>query len=179
MKVLARVAAAALTIAVGACSGHTDTGAQSAHPRPGATAPVLAKVGELAPDFTLKSIDGTRIDLARYHGKAVFINMFATWCPPCRDELPDIVASYAAYKNKVVYIGVDEQEELDPVIPFVKQFHIAYQVGLDPGTVAEKYEVGSLPESVFIDKEGVVRKIWHGFMPAITLKDNLSAIVQD
>ena len=180
MKILAGAVLAALVLVAAACSQSAGpSSGAGGRPQPGETAPTLARVGALAPDFTVKGIDGTRINLARFRGKAVFINVFATWCPPCKEELPQIVASYPKYSDKIVFLGLDEQEEAGQVTPFVKQFHIAFQVGLDPGTFAEKYEVGSIPESVFIDKYGVVRKIWRGFLPAGELHDGLSAIVKD
>jgi peroxiredoxin len=133
-------------------------------------------VGQPAPPLTLKGIDGKTITLAQFRGKPVFINAFATWCPPCKQELPGIVRAYPQYKDQVVFLGIDEQEDAELVIPFLKRFGITYQVALDPGNFADVYEVDSLPWSFFIDKDGVVRKIERGFMSPDQLKDNLATI---
>lgn len=133
-------------------------------------------VGEPAPALTLKDIDGKTVSLAQLRGKPVFINAFATWCPPCKLELPGIVKAYPQYKDQVVFLGVDEQEDAELVTPFLKRFGITYQVALDPGSFADAYEVHSLPWSFFIDKDGVVRKIERGFMTPDELKGNLAAI---
>lgn len=122
-------------------------------------------------------VDGTQLSLEQFRGKPVFINAFATWCPPCKQELPGIVKAYPQYKNSVVFVGVDEQEDAELVTPFLKRFGITYRVVLDPGAVADDYEITSLPESFFIDKNGVVRKIYRGFMTPDVLKDNLTAII--
>ena len=126
----------------------------------------LASVGKPAPQFSFTDLDGGRRTLGDFAGKPVFLNFFATWCPPCRLELPRIVKSYPAYKNTVVFIGLDQQESPDLVAPFVKQFSIRYTVGIDEGPAAAAFGVAALPESVFIDRHGVVRAIWRGYLPA-------------
>jgi peroxiredoxin len=153
------------------CAGrHTNAvGPHGAIPR-GVT------VGQPAPALTLKDVDGKSVSLEQYRGKPVFINAFATWCPPCKQELPGIVKSYPRYRGKVVFLGIDEQEDAELVIPFLKRFGITYQVALDPGSFADAYEVSSLPASFFIDKDGVVRKIYRGFMTPGAFKDNISTI---
>lgn len=134
-------------------------------------------VGQPAPALTLKDIDGKPVSLAQFRGKPVFINAFATWCPPCKQELPGIVKSYPEYRGKVVFLGIDEQEDAELVIPFLKRFGITYQVALDPsGGFADTYQVSSLPASFFIDKEGVVQKVYRGFMTPEAFKENISAI---
>lgn len=133
-------------------------------------------VGQPAPPLTLKDIDGKTVSLEQFRGKPVFINTFATWCPPCKQELPFIVKHYPEYRGKVVFLGIDEQEDAELVIPFLKRFGITYQVALDPGSFADTYEVSSLPASFFIDKDGVVRKIYRGFMTPDAFKENIATI---
>jgi cytochrome c biogenesis protein CcmG/thiol:disulfide interchange protein DsbE len=133
-------------------------------------------VGQPAPAIALKDIDGKPVTLAQFRGKPVFINTFATWCPPCKQELPDIVKAYPQYKGKVVFLGIDEQEDAELVIPFLKRFGITYQVALDPGSFADTYEVSSLPASFFIDTNGIVQKVYRGFMTPAAFKDNIATI---
>ncbi len=163
----------ALLMAVVVFSGCAGKQATSTNGSGGAA---KAKVGEPAPPFTLKDVDGKAVSLAQFKGKPVFINTFATWCPPCKQELPGIVASYPQYKDKVVYIGVDAQEDAELVKPFLGRFKIPYLVVLDPGPLTEAYEIQSLPESVFIDKAGVIRVMYRGFMTPEVLKTNLETI---
>jgi cytochrome c biogenesis protein CcmG, thiol:disulfide interchange protein DsbE len=147
--------------------GHAGSGAQTAH----------VQLDQPAPPFALKDVDGRPVALSQFRGRPVFINTFATWCPPCKEELPGIVAAYPAYKDKVVFLGVDEQEDVELVKPFLRRFGITYQVALDPGTVADHYDIASLPESFFIDRAGKVVKMYRGFMTPDVLKNNLAAIV--
>ncbi|MBV8172835.1 MAG: TlpA family protein disulfide reductase [Candidatus Eremiobacteraeota bacterium] len=159
---------AALALIAGACAkqnGPTHGGAQG-----------RAAVDQPAPSFSLKDVDGTQVTLAQFKGKPVFINAFATWCPPCKQELPGIVKAYPQYKDRIVFIGIDEQEDAELVIPFLTRFGITYRVLLDPGAFTEAYQVDSLPWSFFIDSNGIVRKISRGFMSPEQLKDNLAAI---
>jgi cytochrome c biogenesis protein CcmG, thiol:disulfide interchange protein DsbE len=162
-----------LTLVLAGCSakqppaqGRAGSGGQTAH----------VQLDQPAPPFALKDVDGQPVSLSQFHGRPVFINTFATWCPPCKEELPGIVAAYPAYKDKVVFLGVDEQEDVELVKPFLRRFGITYQVVLDPGTVADHYDIASLPESFFIDRSGKVVKMYRGFMTPAVLKDNLAAI---
>jgi peroxiredoxin len=133
-------------------------------------------VGQPAPPIELKDTDGKPVTLAQFRGQPVFINAFATWCPPCKLELPGLVKSYPEYKGKVVFLGIDEQEDAELVLPFLKRFGIVYPVALDPGSFADTYEVSSLPASFFIDKDGIVRKVYRGFMTPDAFKDNIATI---
>jgi len=119
------------------------------------------KVGRLAPDFTLLDLDGNTVALSDFRGKAVFINFWATWCPPCRAEMPDIEAIYKEYKNKdVMVIGVDILEAEDVVRQYVQQGGFSWTFVIDTtGEVADNYGVTAIPTSFFLDKEGVIRAV--------------------
>jgi cytochrome c biogenesis protein CcmG/thiol:disulfide interchange protein DsbE len=171
---LAIIAGLGATFVLSACGGKQisvqgpgGNDAQTAH----------VQLGQPAPPFALKDVDGKPVSLSQFRGKPVFINAFATWCPPCKEELPGIVAAYPAYKDKVVFLGVDEQEDVELVTPFLRRFGITYRVALDPGTVADHYDIASLPESFFIDRNGKVVKMYRGFMMPDVLKSNLAAII--
>lgn len=131
-----------------------------------------AQIGKPAPAFAATTVDGNKVLSRQFAGRPVFMNFFATWCPPCKLELPNIVKHYPEYKKNVVFLGFDQEESPDLVKPFLKQFGISYTVGIDQGQVSASYGVAALPQSVFIDKNGIVRAIWRGYLPPATfLKD--------
>jgi thiol-disulfide isomerase/thioredoxin len=138
----------------------------------------IAQIGKTAPVFSFTALDGTRQTSAQFHGRPVFVNYFATWCPPCKLELPNIVKNYPAYRGKVVFLGLDQEESPDLVRPFLKQYAIRYKVGIDEGQVGSDYGVAAIPQSVFIDRHGIVRAIWRGYMPPNVFAQNLALITK-
>jgi thiol-disulfide isomerase/thioredoxin len=82
-------------------------------------------------DWTLQVLDGPDFHLAAYRGKVVFLNVFATWCPPCRKEQPDLVAFAAAHPDDTVVIGIDVGETDDTVRRYRKKFGITYPIAMD------------------------------------------------
>jgi len=143
--------------------------AQSARAHAGA-------VGERAPNFSLESPNGSLIILSRFNDRPVFINFFASWCAPCRQELPAITDRYGRYGSRVMFIGVDEQETAQVVKTFTARSAIRFPVGIDSGAVGARYGVGALPQSVFLDRHGIVRLVWHGSMTPRALQRGLSLI---
>ena len=124
----------------------------------------MASVGKPAPAFAVTDVNGKKVLLRQFAGHPVFLNFFATWCPPCKLELPEIVKRYPQYKDRVIFLGLDQEETPDLVKPFLTQFSIPYQIGIDQGQVAAVYGVQALPASVFIDKSGIVRAMWRGYL---------------
>jgi len=121
-------------------------------------------VGEIAPDFSLKTMDGQTVHFTALKGKAVLINLWATWCPPCRLEMPAIQAVYQKYKDRglvVLAINLTAQDNLADVSAFVKELKLTFPILLDTtGDVsASSYGMYSLPMSFFIDPQGVIRNI--------------------
>jgi peroxiredoxin len=125
-----------------------------------------AHVGSAAPDVDLLGLDGKRLTLAKYRGKPVWVNFFATWCPPCKDELPEIERRYQNGRMRdLVVLGVDQQERTAQIKPFIARFGLRYPVVIDAsGQGAITYDLIALPTSVFIDRTGVVRFIQIGEM---------------
>ena len=123
-------------------------------------------VGEMAPDFTLSDLDGNPLRLSNLRGKVVFLNFWATWCPPCRAEMPDIEALYQDYQAKdVAIIGVDILESVNMVRQFADQggYHWTFVIDTT-GEVANNYRVTVIPSSYFIDREGIIRAVSVGAM---------------
>lgn len=141
---------------------------------PEATAAV--NVGESAPDFTLIDLEGNQVSLSDFRGKTVFVNFWATWCPPCRAEMPEIEAVYQEYKNKdVVVIGVDIMEPEDVVHRFVEQGGYSWIFVLDTsGEVAANYRVTAIPTSFFIDREGIIQTVNIGGMTKRDIENRLA-----
>lgn len=124
-------------------------------------ADVQAEVGHLAPDFTLTTLEGNTVRLSDFRGKkAVLINFWATWCPPCRLEMPAMQQIYAEYKDKgfeilAVNIEADARQE---ITDFVKELRLTFPILLDPDMkITRKYRIIGLPVSVLIDRQGIVR----------------------
>jgi len=113
---------------------------------------------EKAIDFTLKDLNGNKVSLSDFKGKNVYLNFFATWCPPCKAEMPDIEKVYQKYKDKdFVVLAVDLGEDKDTVKSFIEKNKYNFKVVLDSNqSVAEKYDITAIPVSVFIDKTGNV-----------------------
>ena len=133
-------------------------------------------VGELAPDFTLIDLEGNQVSLSDFRGKTVFVNFWATWCPPCRAEMPEIEAVYQEYKDKgVVIIGVDIEETKEEVLQFVQQGGYSWTFVLDTtGEVTANYKIQAIPTSFFIDREGIIRAMNVGALTKRTMEVQLS-----
>lgn len=120
---------------------------QDLHPIPG-TPP--------APDFILKDIDGNTHTLKSYRGKVVILNFWATWCPPCRDELPSMERAYQKLKDKgVVLLGIDVGEDSDTIFTFTADYPVNFPLLMDmDSTVIKSYPVVGLPTTYVIDRQG-------------------------
>jgi cytochrome c biogenesis protein CcmG/thiol:disulfide interchange protein DsbE len=133
------------------------------------------RVGYPAPDFTLTSLDGKPTKLSDFRGKTVFLNFFATWCPPCRAEMPDIAATYAGMNHdEAVVLAVDLQEETSIVANYASSVELTFPIVLDrSGYVSAMYRINGLPTSFFIDKEGVIRDMQIGPMSKQMMQSRL------
>jgi cytochrome c biogenesis protein CcmG/thiol:disulfide interchange protein DsbE len=133
--------------------------------------PAVATVGNLMPDYKASLLDGSEFSVANERGNVVFLNLWATWCGPCRYEIPELEklhADHAAKKFKVVGVSVDEGGE-QLVRDFVKEQEMTYPVALDPqGRLAEMLETTILPTSIIVDRQGKV--VWKHF-GVVTISD--------
>lgn len=112
-----------------------------------------------APDFTLKDLNGNSVSLSDFEGsKNVYVNFWATWCPPCQKEMPDLEKVYKAYKDKdLVVLAVNSGEVQSKVQEFMTSNGYTFPVLLDTNNkAAALYKASSIPTSVFINKEGLI-----------------------
>ncbi|MHB1393421.1 MAG: TlpA disulfide reductase family protein [Clostridia bacterium] len=136
--------------------------------------------GDQAPDFGLKTLDGKQAKLSDYRGKKVILNFWATWCPPCRAEIPDMEKFYSSYKDKgIVILGVNltqSEKSQSDVGDFAKSYGITYPVVLDAeNSVAGVYQVSAIPTSYIIDSRGIISEKVVGPMDFETMKGMLSS----
>lgn len=127
---------------------------------PEGEAEVGLRVGNLAPDFELETLTGDVVKLSDYRGKKVMVNFWATWCPPCRAEIPDMQKFYEKHDIEILAINLTETEpSRGQVNGFVDEFGMTFPVLLDNDlTVAEDtYKIQPIPSSFFIDTKGIIR----------------------
>ncbi len=144
-----------------AAASRALTGAEAA------SATVTTQMGRgLAPDFTLSSLQGEEIRLSEMRGQVVLVNFWATWCPPCRFEMPAMQEVYETYRKRgFVILAVNFKEDEAQVRSFVDEFRLTFPVLLDKsGNVAAQYRVVGLPSSYFVDAKGRVQAVRVGAM---------------
>ena len=137
-----------------------------------------AHLGAPAPEVELMAFDGKHVSFAAYRGRPLWVNFFATWCPPCKDELPEIEQRYQRLHGRgLVVLGVDQQESPALIKPFIARFGLRYPVVVDEGQGTSTYDLIALPTSVFIDRAGVVRFIQIGEMSPLLMDTALAKIL--
>ena len=128
-------------------------------------------VGQQAPDLNLSTLEGKTARLSDYRGQVVLLNFWASWCGPCRLEVPHLVAAYEKYKDRGFTVAaVNLGEPSERVEVFVTEFQITFPVLLDPAGQARRlYPIRGIPTSFLLDAEGIVRKVVIGAMDEETL----------
>ena len=120
--------------------------------------PQLAK-GLPAPNFNLPGLDGQMVRLTDYRGKVVLLNIWATWCPPCVEEMPSMEKLYQELKGEgfeILAVSIDESGAQD-VLPFMKKHNLSFPALIDSkGTLKDLYQTRGVPESFIIDKDGIL-----------------------
>jgi peroxiredoxin len=119
-----------------------------------------ANQARFAPDFTLPQLDGQPLTLSSYRGKVVLLDFWATWCVPCREEIPHFVELQDKYRDRgLQIIGVSMDDSADPVRPFTQQFRMNYPVVMGNANLGEQYGgVLGLPLAFLLDREGRILK---------------------
>ncbi|MCP8969131.1 peroxiredoxin family protein [Ectobacillus ponti] len=140
------------------------------------------EVGKEAPDFELQTYDGKTVKLSDYRGKKVILNFWATWCPPCQKEVPEMQAFYGQHQRDVVILAVnytvsEKSGAQEKVAAFVTEHKLTFPVLMDSLTnVSATYKIISLPTSYFIDTKGVMRQKFIGPMTQEFMKKSLDKL---
>ena len=125
-------------------------------------APQLLRPGDTPPNFTLLLPDGRYTTLADLKGRRVLINFWATWCPPCRAEMPELLQAARDYPD-LALLAVNVAEPADKVSQFAEQFRMDVPVVIDPkGVISDRYNVSGLPTSIFLDADGKIMDVRPG-----------------
>lgn len=131
-------------------------------------------IGNLAPDFTLKNLEGEEVSLSDYRGKIVLINFWATWCKFCDIEMPDLDALDKENED-VVVLAVDVNEEASKVKTYIEKGGYEFEVALDSdGAISRQYLVSAFPTTYAVDKEGILM----GGVPGMMTKPQMEQIVE-
>lgn len=159
-------------------TGRTSAGAASGPGTPQVIAPAPV-VGAPAPEFQLQDLAGKAVSLADAKGHPLLINFWATWCGPCRVEMPAIEARYQANQAKGLMVyAVDADEPKPDVADFAKVFKLSFTVLLDPGAkIQDLYQIRGYPTSFFVDSKGIIKVVHIGAMTEGQLDDNLAKIM--
>ncbi len=128
--------------------------------------------GQTAPDFVLKSATGENLRLSEYRGDVVMINFWATWCGPCRQEMPLLDELYGRYQRVgFSLLGVNIDDDSRRAMAMVNELGISFPVLFDEEKkVSKLYEVEAMPLTILLDREGTVRYVHHGYKPGYEQK---------
>jgi peroxiredoxin len=178
-------AAAALALAVVTVPAMLDGSGDdepiaAAGAAPGASAPSCkAAQGKAKLDFKLKDMNGATVNLADYRGKVVLLNFWATWCGPCKLEIPEFVRAYEANKaNGFVVLGVSIDDTADQLKEFANQYKVTYPLLLNHESIEEAYgPIYGVPVSFFIGRDGLICRKQMGEVKKETLEQELKSLL--
>ena len=143
---------------------------------------VPARVLYNAPELTLNDIKGTANSLSNYRGQVVLDNLWATWCPPCKAEMPLLQEYYTQHKNDdFIVIAIEDGDPTSDVISFVNEYSLTFPVWLDPTYQAtdDVFKTKNLPSSYIIDRAGRVRLAWVGAINYTNLDRYVTSLIKE
>ncbi len=167
-------------ITVGLLRPTTAPGTTSSTLQSSSSAPVGLQVGDVAPNFTLTTLDGKRVSLSNYRGKPVMLNFWYTTCPGCLEEIPGMQQFYASQRaagKDLVILGINSVDDAQTARQFVQQEGMTYPITLDNHQqVATLYNLTATPTSYFIDRQGIIRSVYVGPISVATLQQRVAEI---
>jgi len=143
---------------------------------------VPARVLYNAPKLVLNDITGTTNSLSNYRGQVVLVNLWATWCPPCKAEMPILQEYYIQHKNEgFIVIAIEDGDPTAEVISFVKEYGLTFPIWLDPTYQAtdDVFKTKNLPSSYVIDRAGRVRLAWVGAINSANLDKYVTSLIKE
>ena len=143
---------------------------------------VPVQVNFSSPDLTLTDLQGITHSLAAYQGQVVLVNLWATWCPPCKAEMPTLQAYHNKYSDEgFTVIAINDGDPTPDVRQFVKDYRLTFPVWLDPTYIAteDAFKTLNLPSSFVIDREGTVRLSWVGEINSKMLEKYVTPIIKE
>jgi thiol-disulfide isomerase/thioredoxin len=137
-------------------------------------------INRTASQLALADLQGNPVSLSGIFGKVALINNWATWCPPCLTEMPELQAYYQAHVNQgFVLIGIESGEPADIVIKFVRKYGLTFPIWLDPhGTALDSLQNWDLPSSYVMDRQGSLRMSWTGPVNQATLEKYITPLLE-
>lgn len=156
-----------------------DAGAQTI---PSDLSAVPAKANFPAPEVTLTDTRGESHSLRDYRGQVVLINLWATWCPPCKAEMPTLQAFYDKYREEgFTIIAINDGDPIEDVLQFEKDYQLSFPIWLDPKYYAteQAFKTMNLPSSFVIDRAGTVRLMWVGAISRKMLDEYVIPIIKE
>ncbi|MCL4870887.1 MAG: TlpA family protein disulfide reductase [Anaerolineae bacterium] len=135
--------------------------------------------GYRAPDFVLPTLEGRELTLSDFQGEPVILNFWASWCVPCRAEMPLLERTAIQYRGRVTILGVNNGESRQVVQEFNRQLNLTFPLLIDNNyLVGDQYYVTALPTTFFIDRNGLIREVFTGILNEAILQNRLESLLQ-
>ena len=143
---------------------------------------IPASADYAAPNLALTDLAGRSVSLADYRGQVVLVNLWATWCPPCKEEMPALETFYRKHKqNGFTIVAINDGDAIEDVIPFVEEYGLSFPIWLDPTYIATEkaFKTINLPSSYVINREGQVVLRWVGGINYRNLDKYVSPVIEE
>lgn len=147
----------------------------------GNTGPAPGIVSYPAPDVQLVDLAGVTVSLHALQGQVVMVNNWATWCPPCRAEMPELETFYQTHKDDgFILIGINSGDQSSQVREFIQEYQLSFPIWLDPtGLALHAFRNNALPSSYILDRTGTVRLVWTGAVSLEALETYVTPMLED